>query len=217
MKPAVPYYRVSTDRQGFSGLGLDAQRKSVHDYAALNSLDLLNEYTEIESGRKNNRPILHQAIDECKRSHAILLIAKLDRLGRNVAFISKLMESDIDFVAVDNPFANKLIVHIMAAFAEYERDQISSRTRDALQAAKRRGVELGKHGKNILSKYNREASDDFALKMKPLIEKLYTEGFDSVREITAILNEREVRTFSGNGTHWHVNTVHRLLKRIEEL
>lgn len=217
MKQAVPYYRVSTERQGYSGLGLDAQRKAVHDYAAANSLELLNEHLEIESGRKNNRPILHQAIEECKRHHAILLIAKLDRLGRNVAFISKLMESDIDFVAVDNPYANKLIVHIMAAFAEYERDQISSRTKDALQAAKRRGVILGGYGKNVLSKLNAKRSVDFARRMKPVIEKLQDEGFLSVRELTQELNERNVQTVSGNGSHWHVNTVHRLLKRIEEL
>lgn len=217
MKIAVPYYRVSTERQGYSGLGLDAQRKAVHDYAAANSLQLLTEYREIESGRKNNRPILRKAIEECKRNHAILLIAKLDRLGRNVAFISKLMESDIDFVAVDNPYANKLVVHIMAAFAEHERDQISSRTKEALQAAKRRGVVLGKHGKEILSKKNQKDSLDFAQRMKPLIKALNEEGFDTIRELTDILNERKVQTYSGDGSLWHVNTVHRLLKRINDI
>ncbi len=215
-KKAVPYYRVSTERQGYSGLGLEAQQKSVHDFALNNKLVLLNEYTEIESGKKSNRPILLQAIEECKKQSAILLIAKLDRLGRNVAFISKLMESDVDFIAVDNPSANKLIVHIMAAFAEYERDQISTRTKEALQAAKRRGKLLGRFGKT-LSKRNKKASIQFARKMKPVIKILKREGYETVRELTEALNSHHIPTYTGKEARWHINTVHRLLKQIEHL
>lgn len=216
MKKAVPYYRVSTERQGYSGLGLEAQQKSVHDFALGNKLELLIEYTEIESGKKSNRPILLQAIEECKKQNAILLIAKLDRLGRNVAFISKLMESDVDFIAVDNPSANKLIVHIMAAFAEYERDQISTRTKEALQAAKRRGKLLGKFGKT-LSIRNKKASLQFARKMKPVIKIFWNEGHYTVRELTEALNNNHVPTYTGKEAKWHINTVHRLLKQIELL
>ena len=109
MKKAVPYYRASTARQGTSGLGLAAQRKAVRQFASDNSYRLLKEYKEIESGKVKNRPVLQKAIEECKRHNATLLIAKLDRLGRNVAFISSLMESKIDFVVVDNPTSNKFV------------------------------------------------------------------------------------------------------------
>ena len=214
MKPAIPYYRVSTARQGLSGLGLAAQRKAVRDYAQANSLCLLKEYTEVESGGRNRRPVLQQAIEACITNDALLLIAKLDRLGRNVLFISALMESRVEFVAVDNPSANKFIVHVMAAFAEHERDLISSRTKAALRAAKSRGVELGANGKYILSIRNREASKAFAKKMKPIVEKLQKEGFRTVREITAELNRRNVPTYHKHGRRWHLATVHKILKSI---
>ena len=214
MKPAIPYYRVSTVRQGLSGLGLAAQRKAVRDFAKANSLCLLKEFTEVESGSRNKRPVLQQAIEACKANDAILLIAKLDRLGRNVLFISTLMESKVEFVAVDNPSANKFIVHIMAAFAEHERDLISARTKAALRAAKSRGVELGTNGKYVLSERNRKASKAFAKKMKPIVEKLQVKGFTTVREITAELNRRNVPTYHRQGRKWHLATVHKILKSI---
>ena len=216
MKHVVPYYRVSTERQGVSGLGLEAQRKAVREFAKANGFNLQQEFTEVESGKRSKRPILQKALVYCKENKATLLIAKLDRLGRNVAFISALMESQVDFIAVDNPHANKLIVHILAAFAEHERDLISERTRSALQMAKRRGVKLGEHGKNVLSKKNKQASIAFARKMKPIIGKLTREGYDTIREIKARLNELNVPTYSSEG-RWHVNTVHRLLKQIQTL
>jgi DNA invertase Pin-like site-specific DNA recombinase len=188
MRKAVPYYRVSTERQGMSGLGLLAQRQSVQLFASYNKYELLNEHTEIESGKSSKRPILLKALAECKKHNAILLIAKLDRLGRNVAFISSLMESGVDFVAADNPTANKFIVHIMAAFAEYERDQISIRTKEALAAAKRRGVVLGWYAINVLAKRNKKAANSFARKMKPIIKKIKADGFQTVRAIRHELN-----------------------------
>ncbi|MBV9771691.1 MAG: recombinase family protein [Bryobacterales bacterium] len=138
----IAYYRVSTDRQGASGLGLEAQRAAVQRHIA--PAALLCEYIEIESGKQHaNRPQLLAALAECRKRRATLVIAKLDRLGRNVAFISTLMESGADFVCCDNPHANKLMLHMLAAFAEHEREQISQRTKAALAAAKARGVKLG--------------------------------------------------------------------------
>lgn len=214
MKNAIAYYRVSTDRQGKSGLGLEAQQEAVRLFAHREGYQVTAEFTEIESGKKNQRPELLAALVQCKKQKATLIIAKLDRLGRNVAFISNLMESRVDFKAVDNPHANKLMVHLLAAFAEHEREQISTRTKDALQAAKRRGVELGKHGREIESKKNAQAAIDYAEIMRPVIEQLQTEGFTTVRAIMDELNQRQIPTFRNNGQRWHSYTVHRLLKRL---
>lgn len=146
MLPSLPcfvaYYRVSTDRQGASGLGLDAQRQAVA--RQVNGGELAAEFTEIESGRRHtNRPQLLAALEECRKSRAVLLIARLDRLARNVAFIANLMESGVDFIACDMPQANRLTIHILAAVAEHEREMISQRTKAALAEAKRRGTRLG--------------------------------------------------------------------------
>ena len=119
----IAYYRVSTDRQGDSGLGLEAQGKTVRDYLAHHDGELVVTYTEVESGKRNNRPELQKALEACRKEKATLVIAKLDRLGRNVAFISHLMESKVEFVAVDNPHTNKLMLHMLAALAEHERDR----------------------------------------------------------------------------------------------
>ena len=136
----VAYFRVSTDKQGKSGLGLEAQRKAVEDYLNGGTWSLVGKFTEIESGKRNERPELVKALAVCKRQKAKLVIAKLDRLSRNLAFIATLMDSGVEFVAVDNPHANKLTVHILAAVAQHEREMIAQRTKDAVQAAKARGV-----------------------------------------------------------------------------
>jgi DNA invertase Pin-like site-specific DNA recombinase len=214
MKRAVAYFRVSTDRQGKSGLGLEAQHEAVHVFAQQQSYQVTAEFTEIESGKKNERPQLMGALLLCKKQKATLIIAKLDRLGRNVAFIANLMESKVEFLAVDNPHANPLMVHLLAAFAEHERKQISTRTKDALQAAKRRGVQLGKHGREIESKKNARAASQFAETMRPIIDELRTEGITSVRGISDELNRRVVETFRNQGQQWHRTSVHRLLKRL---
>jgi len=146
-KKAIAYYRVSTQKQGASGLGLEAQKMSVQSYAQKNCLQIAGVFTEVETGtRKRQRVEIFKAIDAAKAAGAVLLIAKLDRLARNVAFTSALMESGVDFVACDMPQANKLTVHIIAAIAEHEADLISQRTKAALQAAKARGVVLGNPG-----------------------------------------------------------------------
>jgi DNA invertase Pin-like site-specific DNA recombinase len=141
----VAYLRVSTDRQGINGLGMDAQRAAVRAFAQQHNAPIVAEYREAESGRNAARPELAKAICHARRIRATLLIAKLDRLARNVAFVAALMDSDVDFVACDNPTANRLTLHILAAVAEDEARRISERTRAALAAYKRRGGRLGTH------------------------------------------------------------------------
>src|ERR671910_807892 len=137
------YYRVSTEKQGRSGLGLEAQQEAVRSYHNGGAWTLVAEIVEVESGKRNDRPKLAEAMRLCRLHGAVLIIAKLDRLARNVAFISNLMESGVEFTAVDFPQANRLTVHILAAVAEHEREMISQRTKAALAAAKARGKRLG--------------------------------------------------------------------------
>jgi len=215
-KKFIAYYRVSTDRQGVSGLGLEAQKKAVTDYLNGGENNLLAEYTEIESGKSSRRPKLIEALESCKKHKATLVIAKLDRLGRNVAFISSLMESKVDFIAVDNPHANRLMLHMLAAFAEHEREQISKRTKEALAAAKKRGVVLGRYCKETLADEIRKRADTFALSMVNTIEEMKEDGFITVRDITNELNKKGVQTYR-KGSKWHIPTVYNLLKRIDKV
>lgn len=216
MKKAISYCRVSTDRQGESGLGLEAQQASVTQFTRIHGYNLEKEYVEVESGKKNARPQLQQALLHCKKERATLIIAKLDRLSRNLHFISGLIEAGIDFKAVDMPDANKMMLQIHGVFAEYERDMISSRTKQALQASKKRGKELGKHGKYILSRQNSQDSKEFALKMKPIIASLQKEGYTSGRAIVEQLNQRQISTFRNSNQKWHLLTVQRLLKHFNK-
>lgn len=142
-KAVVSYLRVSTRKQGASGLGLEAQRAAVAEYAKREGLRVVAEYVEVESGKKAARPELAKAMNHCRAAKAKLAVAKLDRLARNVAFLSALMESGLDFVALDNEHANKFTLHVLAAVAEQEARATSERTKAALAAAKRRGVLLG--------------------------------------------------------------------------
>ena len=141
----VAYYRVSTKRQGQSGLGLSAQQQAVEQYAKANDGKIVAEYTEVETGKRSDRPKLAEAIARARAVRGVLVIAKLDRLARNVAFVSTLMESGCEFVCCDNPHATRLTIHILAAVAEDEARRISERTKAALAAAKRNGVKLGTH------------------------------------------------------------------------
>ncbi len=139
----VAYYRVSTKRQGESGLGLEGQQAAVAAFAKQQGASIIANYIEVESGKRSDRPVLAQALGHARLAKATLVVAKLDRLARNVAFLSALMESGVDFVACDNEHANRLTIHILAAVAEAEAKAISERTKTALEAAKRRGVKLG--------------------------------------------------------------------------
>ncbi len=142
-KTLVSYLRVSTKKQGKSGLGLEAQRAAVAEFASREGLKVVAEYVEIESGKKASRPELAKALSHCRAAKACLVVAKLDRLARNVAFLSALMEAGLEFVALDNPYANTFTLHVLAAVAEQEARATSERTKAALAAAKKRGVLLG--------------------------------------------------------------------------
>lgn len=215
MKQAISYLRVSTDRQGLSGLGLEAQQQAVKQFAAANGYALIGEIIEVESGKKNNRPLLQVALKQCEEKGATLLIAKLDRLARSVVFIGKLMESKIRFIAIDNPFATDLILHVTAAFAEHERKEISKRTIAALQAAKQRGVRLGSFGRDVLAERNKERSHAFALALLPTIRFLQQSGHTTVRSLASELNRLRVPTFRNTGQKWHISTVHKLIRQID--
>jgi DNA invertase Pin-like site-specific DNA recombinase len=208
----VAYYRVSTAQQGVSGLGLDAQKKAVLDYLNGGKWELIAERTEIESGKKDNRPELQAALDLCKAEGATLVIAKLDRLARNVHFISGLMQSGVEFIAADMPKANKFQVHLMAAFAEYEREQISERTKAGLAQAKARGVKLGRNGAT-LAKENRAAANQRAEELRPAIQEIRAAGITTVRGICEELNRRGVP--APRGGKWFIPQTHRTLQRID--
>lgn len=212
MKSAIPYYRVSTRSQGESGLGLEAQREAVRRYLDQHGYKAINEFTEIESGRRKNRPALTEALRECKKKKATLIIAKLDRLARNVFFISSLIETKADFIALDNPQANKLMFHMLAAFAEHESDLIRIRIKEALAAARKRGTILGKHGK-VLAETNKKLANNFAIQMKPILEELHMAGLTSIRSKVQALNQRGVTSYRGK--KWHRTSLNRLIWRIK--
>ena len=209
----VAYYRVSTDRQGRSGLGLDAQRSAVTSYlTGVAEAELLEEFTEIESGKKADRPELVRAIALCKKHKARLVIAKLDRLARNVYFVSGLMESGVDFVAVDMPYANRFTIHIMAAVAEHEREMTSKRTKEALAAVKQRGKQLGNpRPAESLARGRATLAVEVMIRrerVRPLLAQLQAEGL-SYREIAREMNRRGVPT--PQGKQWHGVTVQRVI------
>jgi DNA invertase Pin-like site-specific DNA recombinase len=217
----ISYLRVSTQRQGRSGLGLEAQREAVANYLNGGKWELVEEVVEVESGKHNDRPELARALSLCRVHGATLLVAKLDRLARNVAFISALMEAGVDFVAVDLPQANKLTVHIMAAMAEYEASAISARTKAALAAAKAKGKKLGGYRwdiQTVASKGNAESAKIRAAKaskrtsdLMPMIQAIQAGGATSLRQIAAVLNERKIPT--ARGGKWSAVQVQRLMTR----
>jgi DNA invertase Pin-like site-specific DNA recombinase len=211
----VAYYRVSTDKQGRSGLGLEAQQRAVRESVTAAAGQLVAEFTEIESGKRSDRPQLAAALASCRKHRAVLCIAKLDRLARNVAFIANLMDAGADFVAVDMPNANRLTLHVMAAFAEHEREAISTRTKAALAAARARGVRLGAPdptGAGIIGRdRQREAAARFAANVLPVVAEIRRAGAGTLAEIAGALNARGVRT--ARGGQWHASTVRNLLQR----
>jgi DNA invertase Pin-like site-specific DNA recombinase len=218
----IAYYRVSTDRQGRSGLGIEAQQRAVAEFLSSVGAEPVASFTEVESGRKADRPELQNAIAECRRQGAKLIIAKLDRLARNVHFVSGLMEAGVEFTACDMPHANRLTIHVLAAVAEHEREMIAARTTAALAAAKDRGVRLGFANPN-LAKVQRRASSAgvdrlvsdarrFAENVAPIVENIRASGVTSLRGIAMALNARGIP--ARRGGRWHASSVANLLKPV---
>jgi DNA invertase Pin-like site-specific DNA recombinase len=207
----VSYARVSTTRQGESGLGLQAQREAVARHLGGNPL--IAEFIEVESGKSDrNRPQLLAALAECKRKKATLVIAKLDRLSRNLAFIATLMESDVEFVCCDNPHATKTLLRILAVFAQHEREMISDRTKQALAAAKARGTKLGNpRWRESLAKA-RKVKDPTPIPpgVIAMMQELRTNGL-TFREIAAKLNG--VNSYTPKKKLWYAGTVRMALLR----
>jgi len=222
----VAYERVSTARQGRSGLGLEAQRRAIDSFADARSAILLARFTEIESGKRDDRPELEKALTLAKLTGATLVIAKLDRLSRNAAFLLTLQGSGVKFLACDMPEANDLTVGIMALVAQQEREAISRRTQEALAAAKARGIRLGNpNGAAALRRAGQggvalraavsDNADAFARSLAPVIDDIRKNGHHSLRAIARELNARGIQT--RRGRCWHVSTVQNLLGRIERL
>jgi DNA invertase Pin-like site-specific DNA recombinase len=219
----VAYERVSTARQGASGLGLEAQRHVIEDFAASRGAEVLARFTEVESGRKADRPELAKALHLAKVTGATLVIAKLDRLSRNAAFLLALRDSGVKFVAVDMPEANDLTVGIMALVAQAEREAISRRTKEALAVAKTRGVKLGnpngaeslrragKGGVALRAAVSANAAA-FAADLVPVLADIRAEGHTSLRAIAAELATRGIRTRRGG--KWGVGNVKRLVVEV---
>ncbi|MER9504445.1 recombinase family protein [Mesorhizobium sp. M0579] len=209
----VAYFRVSTAKQGESGLGLDAQRATVHDFCSRQGVEIGGEFVEIESGRKADRPELERALSYCRKHKGKLLIAKLDRLARNVHVVSGLMESGVSFLALDMPQADRFMLHVYAAMAEEEARRISQRTKAALAAAKARGTRLGANGAALAETHAADA-DAFALQVGPHLAGLQEEGA-SIRSASQHLNDRDIKAFGGG--RWHPTSVARTLKRYRAL
>lgn len=214
----VSYLRVSTQQQGRSGLGLEAQHAAVAGYVEGRGGALVREFQEVETGKGANalaqRPQLRAALDACKREGAVLLIAKLDRLARNVHFVTGLIESGCDFIAVDMPNANKVMIQMHAVMSEYERDQISARTKAALAAAKARGVRLGVRGAENLRpnmEARQQAADEFAQKLHGVVSAFRAQGLTH-RAMAAELNA--VGIAAPRGGQWTHGQVQRLLIRM---
>jgi DNA invertase Pin-like site-specific DNA recombinase len=227
-KRIVAYYRVSTKKQGQSGLGLEGQIAAVAEFARRNGGSVVYGYTEVESGKRSDRPELAKAVAHARRSKAQLVVAKLDRLARNVAFTSALMESGADFVACDNPHANRLTIHILAAVAEDEAKRISDRTKAALAAAKARGTKLGSarpghwDGREDKRRAGLErARQSAAQTVREAAQDAYRDLFDTVKEwraagrtlqqIADSLNAKGQTT--RRGKLWTPTQVSRVLKR----
>lgn len=234
---AVLYFRVSSASQGRSGLGLEAQRSAVEKFCETRGCDVLAEFTEVESGKRNDRPELAKVMHRAKVTGATLVIAKLDRLSRNAAFLLQLQESGVRFIAADMPEACNLTVGILALVAQQEREAISARTKAALAAAKARGSwtkadgtpyksgqrlgnpngadPLRKAAKGNLAAVGalKDAADRHAANLRPIVEDLRGRGVTSLPAIAAALNEMRMQT--PRGGRWHPSSVRNLLARLE--
>lgn len=215
----VAYYRVSTARQGRSGLGLEAQRQSVADFLNGGSWRLVGEFVEVESGKRNDRPELVRALASCRVHGATLVVAKLDRLSRNAAFLLTLRDAGIEFVAVDVPGANRLTIGVLAVVAEAEREAISARTKAALAAAKARGKRLGnpahlnlaarRLGTRASAKARQARAAQRTRDIAPIVEDLRAKGATSLRQLAGRMNEARIP--APRGGNWTAAQVRRVL------
>ena len=221
---AVAYYRVSTSEQGRSGLGLEAQKATVEEYLQRNGATLVADFTEVESGGRNDRPQLRAAIQRAELSQATLVIAKLDRLSRNAAFLLTLRDAGTEFIAVDMPNANAVTVGIMAVIAEEERRLISERTKAAMKAAKARGVRLGNpngaaafrrtgfRGRKLGTEANKAQAQLRAESLRAVVGEIQADGGHSYAAIARGLNDRHIPTRLGKS--WTPGSAKMLLSRL---
>ena len=224
MTKVVAYYRVSTAQQGISGLGLDAQRAAVESICATRGWEIIAPpFTEVESGKRSDRPELLKALEHCKVTGAMLVVAKLDRLSRDAAFLLTLQNSGAMFVAADMPDANNLTVGIMALIAQQEREAISARTKAALAAAKARGQRLGNpngaaalrragKGTAVALEARQRNADEHAERLRPIVDRMKGEGSTSLGALARALNEEGMVT--PRGAQWYASSVRNLLTRL---
>ncbi len=214
MNNAYAYYRESTPGQEKSGLGLEAQKVLIEDFAEHEGYTLKDSFTEIKSGKRHDRALLKEAIRVCKRNKATLLIAYVDRLARSLWMIMTLIEAKVKFKIVTQPHAPKVVLQLLAVVAEEQADNISEKTKIALQAAKAKGIVLGHFG-HVLARYHRIKAKRFAREMTPVIEQLQAQGFKSQSALADELNHMKIATYRNDGSKWHRTTVRRLIIRIQ--
>jgi DNA invertase Pin-like site-specific DNA recombinase len=211
----VSYYRVSTDKQGKSGLGLEAQKAAVADRLNGGRWQIVGEFVEVESGKRASRPELDAALAACKKHKAKLIVAKLDRLSRNVSFLLKLIDAGVEVLFGDLPELNgamgKFVLITMANVAELEAGLISERTKAALKAAKARGVQLGRHGAEVLAGQYRDEARQRAMQLEPIMREMQGKGY-SMRRMATELTKRKVKTLRGG--EWHPQTVKMVMQRL---
>ena len=218
----VVYKRVSTVRQGNSGLGLEAQENAIEAFRKSKGAEIVKYFTEVESGKRNDRPELMKALHLAKVTGSTLVIAKLDRLSRNAAFLLALRDSGVKFIAADMPEANDLTIGIMALVAQQEREAISKRTKEALAAAKARGVKLGnpngaaalkRSGKGNMDGVReiKRKADVFAADLEPIVDDIKTSGVNSLGSMANELNQRGILT--PRGKRWYKSSVRNLIER----
>jgi len=221
----IAYYRVSTKKQGESGLGLEAQKNTINQFLASSPYELVSEYVEIESGRKTDkrRPQLRAALEQCEREGATLMIAKLDRLTRNVGFLTTLLDRQVPIMALDmpnlqDPAMSRFILQLMANVAELERAQISDRTKKALAARKARGMSLGSptpaNGAQAGGLVTADQANEFASQVYPVIQELKKFGCATLAKIAQGLSARGIATATGKKA-WSISAVRNVVNRAE--
>lgn len=210
----VAYLRVSTQRQGASGLGLEAQQEAIDRHAGVAQMPVIATFTEVESGAVKDRPELSKALQTCRQKKAVLLIARLDRLSRSLSFVAQLLDANVEIRAADMPEANRMMLQMLAVFAEHERRLIGERTKAALAAAKARGVKLGANGA-VLADQNRARAMEFAQALRAEVEDCRADGVTTLRQLADALNARGVKAPEGGG--WHPASARRLLHRLSPL